>query len=520
MSEQDVQLGALVCSFRQRISLLITERLACWGLALAGIAGMLLVLLHNFTAWYLSATDAGMVLILAIVALVGACGGVLVARRHPPSDLAIALTLERRLNLKQRLSTAITLQDSDDIPGGFRALVTADALAHASEDVPRRVFPRTFCRHHKVALASWVTVALLLSLPQLPMLHSSEDRTERAQVRDAGKQLQMALREIKKSRSSLDHNAIARQVLRNMRQLGVEMAHNRISKKSAMVRMNQLEDALQRLEQDLDREAQAKAKGDLLKAAADVRQALRGRSQDERNAATRAKQKLASGVPMHKLSEQERKALATEQQMSMLANQLAAGDAGGAAQTMHDLSKQSMQSLTPQQLQRLQQAIAGANNGKKGSGHAGMSAKMAQQQLNDARRTLAGLSGSMPEQANGMDGHGKGQGTGNGGKSTGGQGQGWNGQMPKMSRNHKPYQRRGDFFDPKAGDARNKANEESYSVDTKGAPGQVGDTKVPYYELSPEVLRRNENAIDRENVPSSERQRVKQYFNALDPNTE
>ncbi len=124
---------------------------------------------------------------------------------------------------------------------------------------------------------------------------------------------------------------------------------------------------------------------------------------------------------------------------------------------------------------------------------------------------LAGLSRPMPNM--GMGGMSNMQGNGH-------SNQGWNGGMPKMNRNHKPYQRKGDDFDPKAGDSPNKANEESYSVDTKGEPGQVGDTRVPYYEISPQVLRRNEATVDTDNVPPAERQRVKQYFDALNPNAE
>ena len=83
MSEQDVLLGALVRAFRARITLLITERTACWGLAIAGVAGMVLAILHSFTECYISATETGMALVLGLVALLGALGGALYARRRP-----------------------------------------------------------------------------------------------------------------------------------------------------------------------------------------------------------------------------------------------------------------------------------------------------------------------------------------------------------------------------------------------------------------------------------------------------
>ncbi len=92
--------------------------------------------------------------------------------------------------------------------------------------------------------------------------------------------------------------------------------------------------------------------------------------------------------------------------------------------------------------------------------------------------------------------------------------------MPHMNRNTRKYTRKGDIMNPPNGDAPDKANEQSYSIETKGEPGQVGDTKVPYYQLNPNVLNRAEHAVNSENVPPAERQRVKQYFNALNPNAE
>jgi hypothetical protein len=59
----------------------------------------------------------------------------------------------------------------------------------------------------------------------------------------------------------------------------------------------------------------------------------------------------------------------------------------------------------------------------------------------------------------------------------------------------------------------------AYSVDIKGAPGQSDRTNVPYYEVLPGYKESAESAINSDQVPASERQRVKDYFNDLNPET-
>ncbi len=133
-----------------------------------------------------------------------------------------------------------------------------------------------------------------------------------------------------------------------MKKLGVEMEKNRLQKKTAMVSMNKLEDELKHLEdQELDRQQQAKAKSDMLQSAADVRKALQNRSAQEREAAARAKQKLAGGMPLQKLTKEERNALEHEQKLNKLAQQLEAGDTDAASQTLNDLGAAGFCKISP-----------------------------------------------------------------------------------------------------------------------------------------------------------------------------
>ena len=186
------------------------------------------------------------------------------------------------------------------------------------------------------------------------------------------------------------------------------------------------------------------------------------------------------------------------------------------SESLNDLGQQDLQGLSSEQLQRLANAM---KNGKMGKGKGAGKMAGALGKLADARRMLAGLSKPMPGMMMGMRGMScmcTGNRPGNGGKNGG---KGWNGEL---GANKAPgqYTRKGDILNPKAGDGPEKPDEQSCSIDIKGEPGQVGETRVPYYELDHGVLNHAEHAIDTENVPSAERQRVKQYFNALDPNAQ
>ncbi len=211
MSEQDGQLGALVRSFRKRISLLVTERMACWGLAIAGVAGHGARHPAQFLRMVYRRHGNGH------AAGVGGCrlargdlGGVLYVRAASPF----------RPGHRPHAGTAVESQTARAARRSpwrgatrspwLRELVAADALAHAPGEAPQAVFPRKFSRHHKVALVSWAAVAICLILPHFSWLHSKADLADRAQMRETGKTLQHILQELKKSNPQLEHNKIAK----------------------------------------------------------------------------------------------------------------------------------------------------------------------------------------------------------------------------------------------------------------------------------------------------------------------
>jgi hypothetical protein len=53
--------------------------------------------------------------------------------------------------------------------------------------------------------------------------------------------------------------------------------------------------------------------------------------------------------------------------------------------------------------------------------------------------------------------------------------------------------------------------------DTNRANGQNGQSSVPYYDVYRDYAKSADRAMENEQIPATERQRVKSYFDALNP---
>ncbi len=52
-------------------------------------------------------------------------------------------------------------------------------------------------------------------------------------------------------------------------------------------------------------------------------------------------------------------------------------------------------------------------------------------------------------------------------------------------------------------------------LEVEGAPDPNATSNVPYYDIYPEYRKAAEKALSREDIPVSERKRVRDYFDAL-----
>ena len=121
-------------------------------------------------------------------------------------------------------------------------------------------------------------------------------------------------------------------------------------------------------------------------------------------------------------------------------------------------------------------------------------------------------------------GHGQGQGQGNSGRNgmpfgqTNG-GQGGVGSGPGAVNMQNPGQPLNPGLYGTRENTRIDPSKASVSIDTnlRGDPNRHEQSSVPYYDVYPEYRNRAESAVNSDQVPVSEKRRVKEYFGALDP---
>ena len=566
MNEHDAQLSSLLRAFRRRIRALLMLRMGCWGAVAAGMLALALVIVDHATAWYITTEQLAMLLAL------GALTGIIVALRRPLPDLAVAVTVERRCNLKERASTAVALTGTDSRDAEFHDLIAADAVRHMAAQSPRELFPITMARHQKMALLVWGCVVVLFLLPSIPWLQSPQVRAERLAMQSAGKALKQEAKAIKQ-RPELDESKVAQQVARNMQKLGVELEKNRIPKREALVRLNKLDEEMAKAEQQIAREQAQRTEDGMQKAANAFKEAQKNRTPAERAASNRARQKMANGVLQDKLTQEERNALSREQQMESVARALESGDLQMAGKQLRNLgqtlasqklseaerkqlaealkqlsaatknnqSTQEMSKATEQAAREMQkntqqgqksacEKMAGipCPAGRPSASSPGM--RSAQRNVSSTRQNMAcNRSGNCTKcgssQCNGScSGNGNKPGGGNrmsanrqggsrpGGGSDSSEGGGGAGYLGKRT-NERPGATYNQHYEQTQMDLQRPA----YSVDVRGEPDQANRTNVPYYEVYPAYQRQAESAVDNEQIPPSERQRVKDYFTALDP---
>jgi hypothetical protein len=302
--------------FQRRIVLLATELMLCRALTVAALLAIILLVLSDFTGWYVAP------LYIVTLCILGLCAGAIAMRVRYPAPLAIARTIEQRHPLDERISTAIALHDEiGEQP--FRELVIADAAAHLATITPIGLFPHRFTPLHKLALGSWGMVLVLLLLPQFSFLQTPGLRADRLGVHIAGEQLQGLAKTLEAHTDLLKNPEVAK-TLHEMKKLAQDLDKNRLPRKEALKRLNSLNDKLKKLEQAAK---PSPAEREQMQQAADALQkSLQARTPAEQAAAERARQKLAHGGKTEQLSAQEQNALAREAHTRQAAQSLEAGD--------------------------------------------------------------------------------------------------------------------------------------------------------------------------------------------------
>lgn len=221
-------LNASIIRLRKRVRLLFIERFSLIGISMGMLAAGVIVLfstrfdqLLNYELWA-ATVFAGL--------LIGTAYGAF----KKFDDLAVAIAADKRTGMKERLSTAVALQDDSDEM--VKALVQ-DAEEHTSGMRPNQVFRHKFGIAHAVFGISLLLFLASIFAPQLPMFQSKTRRQEVAVMKREGKKLVRISKELKGI--SAPHENL-RKLSYRLEALGKKMETGRMTRKQAMLHTQRL----------------------------------------------------------------------------------------------------------------------------------------------------------------------------------------------------------------------------------------------------------------------------------------
>ena len=248
MSRQALELQ--IRTLRRRVRWLLVERGAFFGAAAgSGLSAVIAALscrfdvLINYGLW--SA-------VVAAGTAVGAIWGLV----RPLDDLALAITTDRRANLRERLSTALVLNRKTVVTHSVleetASAVIKDAVEHVSKLPANQVFPHKFGLPHALF---GIAVLLLAAAVVLPVSPAFQSETRRAEVR-VMKQQAAKLTKIAKqiSREAPRDQKELRRLAARLQDFALKMQSGRMSKKQAMLKSVHL---TKQIKNEQDRLAQA-----------------------------------------------------------------------------------------------------------------------------------------------------------------------------------------------------------------------------------------------------------------------
>jgi hypothetical protein len=369
-SEQILQdrVGAL----RMRIRLLIAQQWLCMGLTWAALAGLVLVAATRFQ-WWTDAMDY-----LWAVLLAGAIAGLIAGWTRQITPLVAAQIADERAGLKERLSTAVELAAAPGRSEIAEAQIR-DAAQHAEGLRPAQVLPWRVPKQLRYVAGALAVLLGVIFIPDLPIFHSTQERIDREVMRSEGARIQRVAKEIEKKlgakKKDGDKNAeIMRRIAQNMKQLGKDQEKGRISKKQALLKMNALQKAMKRAENEAAGSQNASKPMD--RVSSDLRQAASKEAKKGNSEMARQLEQMADNIDKKDLE-------GAKKQLEQLAQQMQSGKMSTEEMSkMADMLQQMAQSMDKSSLQQASKEVQEA---AKKLQQAAQQAKQFQQQMQQAK---------------------------------------------------------------------------------------------------------------------------------------
>ena len=286
-------------SVRSRLRFQLLVSYAVRGLAIASIASVLLSIIGKFVQ-----LDFNLVRMVITFLATGIFAGMIVALLKPISFLDAAFACDKRLGLKERLTSALEFSSCENENPLIPALIK-DADRHAARIRPSRDFPIKFSREILIALILFaITIGLYFIPPWQYVLASEEKKDEYNEVKTQADKINEIAREIKLTPPA-ERSEFSKDIERQLEQLAKDMEFGTLTKREALERIGKLEESIEKnqeetgyneLKDQLNNLTQALAQNDKL---GDAAKAL---SSGDSEKAKQALEKLAEELRNGKLS--------------------------------------------------------------------------------------------------------------------------------------------------------------------------------------------------------------------------
>lgn len=516
--------------FKLQAALIWAFRMATLGLA-ADVAMLLVARFKAFTPrpWLLVVIPLGLATIGLVIGLL-----------HRYSNLHVAIQTDRRLALKERLTTALELHRLQ--AGGVLAQAQiADAMWHLRRvEIWRSFPPRIPGREGKAVAAAVLITAGLIALPNPGKAAIQRQAAIDTSIRQQAQQLQKTATDIKQNedqtgnhsqdQQTIDQILAALQTQLRQPNMSAEDALAKLQAAQQKLQANQdtnadaLSEALQALAANFDDQpllqkvAQDVRNGDYNAAASDLNaagQQAGGLSQDQRDqlatslrAAAAAQAKAGNGQLGDALGQASDSLNGSPSDTSTAFRQAASSlqSAGQRSQAQSNLNKASSQ--VQQSANNLAQQTGAQDDSGSSSFQSGdSSGSSADDNFSSGLGDGSGGANQPGQNGQGPGGQGQGQGDGQSPDGTGSSG----GQSGEMVYTGQPGGPQG-----VPGQQGPNGQVATSDDDSLSDPAQNG-SNVPYEQVVGQYQQQASQAMDRAAVPLSYRQIVKDYFSSLAP---
>lgn len=543
MDELKAQLGMV----RRRVRMAMAAR---WGLAglsagllaaalAIGIGGRYWPLLWQVSPWALSAGLAGVCAALAAVA----------SRLVPLDQFTIARVVESHASLKDRVSSAVWAVAK----GGEQVdALACDAAASLREVQLRRSIRVVRWPYLKLPSAALAVLAVVILLPSAAVLNSPARKQQQMALKQQGAGLQKVASKV--ARDTRVDVRLRERLSKQLAELGAQLKSGRLSNEQARVKLSKMDE---RLMTQAEQMARSNSLQNAWKVPGEFEKA---RDQMAADAAERMKQEKLSGKPAGlkdaasagtgKLPAMEAKKAASPGQTippdiaKRLAELYGKKDFQEAARLMEELRKKlalkpdaAEQKQLAQDLEALAKALNEADLEalakqmlEAAKALSAMDPEKARELLSKAcdncRKLGIGMGGmcALQSGAEACRSGGYNQYGSTDSESRDGKGIGNPSDAPRVHGANRLDKEWARLYDPRRTEVKTKSVKAPSQIGEKGAvtrlevegaPDPNANSNVPYYDIYPEYRKAAEKALSREDIPVSERKRVRDYFDAL-----